>query len=163
MKNESIVQIKYTNYRSISEVLYVISNNETTIIVKPPSFFLTNIESNLMKIQIEISFDNGNYFKSTNLTVNLLPIQIISIEPLLLPQNIHFSIQLNNLPLIHFNNVSLKLISNLNSISLNCDSSFKICNSTNENEIKPGIYELKIFINSDISNILSTKLKIYSK
>ena len=50
-----------------------------------------------------------------------------------------------------------------NKISLSCEISLKKCNSTNINEIKPGIYELILYINNDKSNLKSDSFIIYGK
>eukprot|EP01080_Neovahlkampfia_damariscottae_P008579 gene8579-404_t len=162
MKNESTVKIRYTNSRLITEIVDVL-NNDTTIISKPPSFFLTNHEASVNTIQIEVSFDNGNYFQMTNLTVEFGSIDPIILKPSKVPQNLPFSMELISVPLIHFSkdNVSFILVSSSNSILLTCNVLFNKCNSINSNQIIPGTYTLNIFVNSDISNLISSKLTVY--
>eukprot|EP01080_Neovahlkampfia_damariscottae_P003601 gene3602-6336_t len=164
--NSTNIIVRYSNYRDILEFTNGFLKNENTIISNSPSFYLTNIDSSSMKIQIDVSFDNGVNFEKTNLTVDLSTIDVIRFSPLLSPENVHFSIKIENLPSIHLKShstITLALISSIdqNMISLLCDTNYQHCNSTNVNEIKTGKYELYLLIDKDKTNIKSDQFIIY--
>jgi hypothetical protein len=73
-KNESQILVKYTNSRNLFDIAGVLSSNQSTIVAKPPSFYLANGE--ISRLQVEISFDNGNFFQKTNITIDLEPLSL---------------------------------------------------------------------------------------
>jgi hypothetical protein len=75
LKNESQILVKYTNSRNLFDIVGVLLSNQSMIIAKPPSFYLANGEISI--IQVEISFDNGNFFQKTNLTIDMEPLSLL--------------------------------------------------------------------------------------
>jgi hypothetical protein len=159
--NNTSVKVKYSNQLSIFEVITATFSNQSVIIVKPPSFYLS-ISGTSLPISIDLSFDNGNTFDQTNLKINLALVESILISPSTLPENTNFSIQLKNIPMTqHGQNVTFFLVSKTSSISLSCNDLYTSCKAISLNDIKSGLYDLEVRIDGDKSELSSNKVTIY--
>eukprot|EP01080_Neovahlkampfia_damariscottae_P008905 gene8905-853_t len=160
-KTAAQVKIKYSNIRNIEEVVDAICWNETHIIGKSPSYYLTTLNSAQVSIKIAVSIDNGVFYHDTNLSLSMTSVEMISFLPSKVPEGLDFSLELIDLPPIQSNNVSLRLISDSSTIHLNCDEFRKFCKPLSLGSIKTGSYELVVLIGTDIANLVGNKFIVY--
>eukprot|EP01080_Neovahlkampfia_damariscottae_P013199 gene13199-9731_t len=158
-QNRSIITTKFFNSKMQEMVQSNLIENDTISIPIPKKFYVENILYPF-DLKVSVSFDNGISFVETNQSVKIISLNKIELNPSNSPRNTSISFGLN-LP-YYLNGIlfALKLISNANTIDLNCNSDYSLCNSSKYAFIKSGQYDLYVYTDS-LQILLATNYIIY--